>query len=99
MIITTIHFIAKRVSCMKQETYLMILICCTGYYFNETSINDENVVLTYHRVIEAFKFAYAKRSDLGDEDYWDCEEVGSMSAKQTDALVLSLHYGLMQLMV
>eukprot|EP00057_Strongylocentrotus_purpuratus_P006077 XP_011660551.1 PREDICTED: gamma-glutamyltranspeptidase 1 [Strongylocentrotus purpuratus] len=37
------------------------------------SIGDET--LTYHRIIEAFKFAYAKRSALGDADFVDVEEV------------------------
>lgn len=30
---------------------------------------DENPVRTYHRIIEAFKFAYKYRSMLADPDY------------------------------
>ena len=35
----------------------------------------DQAVLTYHRIAEAFKFAYARRSDLGDEDFLDIEDV------------------------
>lgn len=48
----------------------------TGYNFTEDSRKDLNrSILTYHRIIEAFKFAYAYRALLGDKDYWDVRAV------------------------
>ena len=48
----------------------------TGYNFTEDSRKDVNSsVLTYHRIVEAFKFAYAYRALLGDEKFWDVKEV------------------------
>ena len=53
-----------------------------GYLFNKTSIEGmENKVLTYHRITEAFKFAYAKRSELGDEDFVDVIDVSRQTTK------------------
>ena len=47
-----------------------------GFNFKADDIvNQSKRVLTYHRMVEAFKFAYARRSDLGDEDYVNVTEV------------------------
>ncbi|XP_067679933.1 glutathione hydrolase 1 proenzyme-like [Haliotis asinina] len=60
-------------------TFIMNIL--DGYRFSPKSISNlDNSVLTYHRIVEAFKFAYAKRTDLGDEDFVD---VASLVANLT----------------
>jgi gamma-glutamyltranspeptidase/glutathione hydrolase/leukotriene-C4 hydrolase len=47
-----------------------------GYNFRQNDINDvASKTLTFHRIAEAFKFAYAKRSELGDQDYVNVTEL------------------------
>ena len=49
--------------------YIFIIIFI-GYNFTCNDYNDERV-LTYHRIVEAYKFAYGQRLDLGDPDFND----------------------------
>lgn len=53
-----------------------IMNILNGYNFTSADISDsDRKTLTYHRIAEAFKFAYAKRSQLGDEDYVNVTEL------------------------
>lgn len=48
----------------------------SGYEFNNQSLaTEEQAILTYHRIAEAMKFAYAKRTNLGDSDFVYVAEV------------------------
>lgn len=47
-----------------------ILNTLEGYNFTRDSIDDtSNTVTTFHRIIEVFKYAYAKRTEMGDPKF------------------------------
>jgi gamma-glutamyltranspeptidase/glutathione hydrolase/leukotriene-C4 hydrolase len=76
-----------------------ILNILDGYNFTSESIKDINsTILTYHRITEAFKFAFARRAELGDEDFVDIADV-SVLVILCDSFMLSLgHYTVWSMM-
>ncbi|XP_059410878.1 glutathione hydrolase 1 proenzyme-like isoform X2 [Carassius carassius] len=54
----------------------LILNILKDYNFSRSSVSTtENKILTYHRMIEAFRFADAQKSKLGDPDCEDLTEI------------------------
>ncbi|PVD32768.1 hypothetical protein C0Q70_08214 [Pomacea canaliculata] len=48
----------------------------SGYGFTPDSMSTtDKAVLTYHRIVEAMKFAYAKRSELGDPKFLNISQL------------------------
>ncbi|KAK2152993.1 hypothetical protein NP493_2374g00024 [Ridgeia piscesae] len=55
---------------------LFMLNVLKGYHWsNDTLATLSGRVLMYHRIAETFKFAYARRSQLGDEDFLDISQL------------------------
>ena len=53
-----------------------ILNILDGYNFTSENVKTVNSsILTFHRMIEAFKFAYARRTEIGDPDYVNITDV------------------------
>ncbi|XP_070534429.1 uncharacterized protein [Ptychodera flava] len=48
--------------------FMSIINILEGYNFTDS---DRNKPLTYHRMVEAFKYAFAQEAELGDPDYVD----------------------------
>lgn len=54
----------------------LVLNVLDQYRLSASAVDSINhTVTTYHRITEAFKFAFARRGDLGDTDFVSVTEV------------------------
>ena len=61
------------------------LLTHSGYNFTANDIaGDNNKSLTYHKIIETFKYAYARRALLGDKDFANITKVSKIYCKIFD---------------
>ena len=58
------------------HTFHMLLFLFAGYHFSSRNFDNTYATTeTIHKMIESFKFAYAQRAYLGDEDFVNVTEV------------------------
>ena len=66
----------EKLSTLSALKTFLSLQYVTGYNMKPSDRQGtQNSVLTYHRIVEAFKFAYAYRALLGDKDFANVTEV------------------------
>jgi len=58
----------------------------TGFNFTELDMTSPNrTVRTYHAISEAFKHSYARRTELGDEQFVDMVKVCTITSAMLSA--------------
>lgn len=61
-----------------------ILDILKGYKFSPADLGDKKKeTLTYHRIVEAFKFAYAQKTKEGDPDFIDKDKIEKWMTNMT----------------